>query len=208
MVSRWFILKDLFIVQTKNFLGGPAGQWATKYWPSTRSVINSAITISPDYHGTVLAPLLCPPGVPCAPSVLQQYYTSNFIQTLRSQGGDSAYVPTTEIHSIFDEIVEPQQDPYPGASAHLNDSRNVGVTNAQIQDTCPPLTPAGGPNFGHESTLYNAFAFALVKDALIHGGAANIQRSGAAAQCENYEAPGLTLVDLFATEALIPLVNA
>ncbi|KAI9717207.1 MAG: hypothetical protein M1828_007400 [Chrysothrix sp. TS-e1954] len=183
--------------------GSITTQWALKYWPSTRRSVSDFVAVSPDYHGTIEVPLICPPGVPCAPSVLQQLYTSNFIQTLRNNGGDSAYVPTTNVYSFFDEVVEPQQDP--NASGSLNDARGVGVTNEEIQTTCPAGTPAGGPNFGHESSLYNAVTVALAKDALQNKGPGNVARSGASSQCQNFFANGLTLSDVFATEFDIPL---
>jgi hypothetical protein len=40
--------------------GSISGQWALKYWPSTRGKTSDKISISPDYDGTVLARLLCP----------------------------------------------------------------------------------------------------------------------------------------------------
>lgn len=85
--------------------GGPIAQWAFKYWPSTRKHVDDLIVVSADFHGTVEVPLICPPGDPCAPGVLQQNYNANWINTLRNNGGDSSYVPTTTIHDIFDEIV-------------------------------------------------------------------------------------------------------
>ena len=77
--------------------GSIDAQWAFKYWPSTRGVTTQLIANSPDYHGTVLAYLLCPqfPQLPCEPAVLQQQYNSNFINTLRMNGGDSRGVSTT-----------------------------------------------------------------------------------------------------------------
>ena len=89
-------------------------QWANKYWPSTRSIVSDHIAISPDYHGTIQANLIDPGNaIAFSPSILQQQYNSNFITTLRSFGGDSAYVPTTNVYSgTFDEIVEPQPVSY------------------------------------------------------------------------------------------------
>lgn len=138
--------------------------------------------------------------------MLQQFYNSNFINAHRSNGGDSAYVPTTEIHTIYDEVVEPQQDPL--ASAMINDARGVGMGNFQLQTVCGPAAVASGPNFGHEATLYNAVAFALVKDALTNAGPAQLARSNAAASCGMFEAPALDLADVFATESTIPIAGS
>ncbi|OCL01318.1 alpha/beta-hydrolase [Glonium stellatum] len=93
--------------------------------------------ISADFHGTVQAYATCPefPTLPCPPAVIQQEYNSNFIVTLRSDGGDSAYVPTTGVYSgTGDEIVEPQQGT--DASAYIHDVRNAGVSNNELQIIC------------------------------------------------------------------------
>ncbi|KAI7458855.1 alpha/beta-hydrolase [Hortaea werneckii] len=186
--------------------GSLDGQWALKYWPSTRQHLSNAIRISPDHHGTILAQLLCPgfetPG--CTPAIAQQNYNSTFIATLRNNGGDSAYVPTTNIYSIFDEIVEPQQDP--NASGALNDIRAVGVSNVELQEICTAALPGGTPNNDHEGVLYNALAYALAIDALQHPGEpGRVERVDAGAECAKFAADGLSLADVLATHALIPL---
>lgn len=174
-------------------------QWAFKYFTSTQKVTSNHIAISPDYAGTVNANLICPDGLPCDPSVLQQQYkgTSNFIDQLRLNNGDSAYVPTTTVYSgLFDEIVEPQQGT--GASAYLNDARKVGVTNNYLQGVCSGL-PAGS-FYTHEGVLYNPLAFALVKDALTNGGPGKTSRINLSSVCNTYLAPGLNVGDLLLTE--------
>jgi hypothetical protein len=83
---------------------------------------------------------------------------------LRSDGGDSAYVPTTPVFSSTDEIVQPQS-PVTNASAYLLDARSVGVSNSQVQAVCGALGPAG-TSYTHEGVLYNPLAYALTVDAL------------------------------------------
>lgn len=207
--------------------GSLDGQWAFKYWPSTRGKVDDAIHISSDYHGTIEASLLCPgfttPG--CTPAIAQQTYNvslvsplelecdhagtdavmwqSTFIRTLRAQGGDSAYVPTSNIYSIFDQIVQPQEDP--NASGALSDARGVGVTNLELQAVCGSVLPGGAPYNSHEGVLYNALAYACAVDAIQHPGPCNLARINTTFQCEQFAAPGLSLADIFATEALIPI---
>lgn len=174
------------------------GQWAYKYWPSTRTRVTDQISISPDYHGTIQANLINPLGaVPYPPSVLQQEYDSKFIATLRSNGGDSAYVPTTNIYSsFFDEIVEPQSGLK--ASGRINDGRLVGASNTEVQKVCP-LQPAGG-FYDHETTLVNPIGYALLVDALTYDGPGRLSRINLGATCKNLLSPGLGLGDLLATQ--------
>lgn len=181
--------------------GGLDTQWALKYWPSTRNVVSNFIANSPDYHGTVLAYALCPafPNLPCPPSIIQQEYNSNFVNTLRSNGGDSAYVPTTTIYSSTDEVVEPQSGT--GASAYLLDARNVGVTNNQVQAVCGGH-PAG-TFYTHEGVLYNPLSFALAKDALTNGGPGQVSRLDLNTVCNEIISPGLNLEDVIITEESI-----
>lgn len=180
--------------------GGIDAQWATKYWPSTRSKITDIVAFSPDYHGTILANFIATPDIPLPPSLLQQEYNSNLIKTLRSSGGDSAYVPTTTIYSgFFDEIVEPQQGT--GASAYLLDARHVGVTNNEVQKICPGQ-PAGS-FYTHEGILYNPIGYALLVDALSHNGPGQVSRIDLSSICGEYLTPGLDLSDLLLTENTI-----
>ncbi|KAI0389310.1 hypothetical protein F5Y17DRAFT_133608 [Xylariaceae sp. FL0594] len=213
-----------FVAYATNYISGISGgrdvavlgwsqasvsiRWAHKYWPSTRAVTAANVNLSPDYHGTVLAYLLCPGtpdlSVPCPPAVLQQEYTSTFIATLRADGGDSAYVPTTSIYSLFDEIVQPRG---PGSvdSGFSYDTRGVGVTNILVQEHCSAATPAGAPYVLHEGLLYNALAVAAAFDAIEHGEAADLSRIDVPAACAKSLADGLVLEDIFAIESTIPI---
>jgi hypothetical protein len=152
------------------------------------------ISTSADFHGTLTVYAL----TPNSPAILHQRYTSNFIHTLRANGGDSAYVPTTSIYSsVLDEIVQPQAGD--GASAFINDARQVGVLNVDLQQTCP-LTPAGLV-CGHIGVLYNAVAWALAKDAILKSGPARLDRIDLPTVSMQPIAPGLTLLDVDMTHS-------
>ncbi|KAJ5127402.1 lipase B [Penicillium atrosanguineum] len=169
--------------------GGLNTQWALKYWPSTRPALQDFIAMSPDFHGTVVEAVICPAlsYIACTPSILQQAWTSQFIQTLRSSSGDSAYVPTTIIYSSFDEIVEPMSGP--NASALLTDTRNGGF-------------------YTHEGVLYNPLAWALAIDAITHPGPGSLTRLDLKQVCGMTMAPELDLTDLLGTEGLLLIAAA
>lgn len=181
--------------------GGLDVQWVLKYWPSTRDVVEDFIAISPDFHGTDLRLLVCPLLDPlaCTPSIWQQGPETEFIHTLRADGGDSAYVPTTTVYSSFDEIVQPMSGP--NASAILSDIRDIGVTNNHIQTICPNQ-PAGGI-YLHEGVLYNALAWALAVDALTHDGPGDPSRIDIDTVCGQTLAPQLQLDDMLGTEGIL-----
>lgn len=141
--------KDVAVISWSQ--GGLDTQWALKYWPTTRSAVQDFIALSPDFHGTIEEAVVCPAltFVVCTPSIWQQAWESEFIRTLRSDGRDSAYMPTTVVYSSFDEIVQPTSGS--DASALLGDVRDVGVTIAHLQTVCAGQ-PAGG-FYTHEGVL-------------------------------------------------------
>ncbi|KAK1986194.1 hypothetical protein LZ30DRAFT_746645 [Colletotrichum cereale] len=176
-------------------------QWALKYWPSTRDAITDLVAMSPDFHGTTEAfpgcgTILAVFG--CPPSIYQQMRDSEFVRTLRADGGDSAYVPTTSIFSATDEIIQPQSGSK--ASAVLNDEHGVEVSNIEVQKACPN-TPAGG-DITHEGMLYNSLAFALLKDALENEGPGRLERIDKKV-CGDHAAGQLSTAAIDATGALL-----
>jgi hypothetical protein len=184
--------------------GSMDAQWAFKYWPSIPKIVTDHIAISPDYHGTIVAYILCPgfatgDSIACVPSVIQQDYNSKFVTKLRSNGGDSAYVPTTTVYSLTDEIVESQDGT--AASGFINDARHVGASNTFLQGAC--LGHPAGLLYTQEGVLYNPMAYALVVDALQHTGPGSFER--VTSSCQDIVAPGLSLSDVIETEALILL---
>ncbi|KAJ4397543.1 hypothetical protein N0V93_001774 [Gnomoniopsis smithogilvyi] len=190
--------------------GGINSQWALTFFPSTRSVVSDFIPVAPDFHGTVMADVLCSSASgtgtsqtpTCAPAFLQQEYNSALITAFRAKGGAIAYVPTTTLYSGFlDEIVEPQQGT--NASAFLQGPSTL-VTNNEFQSICP--SGSGGASFfGHATSLYNPLSYALVVDALTHDGPGLASRLNLTAVCAPSSAPGLTIADNLQTAALIPV---
>lgn len=180
--------------------GGLDLQWSFKYWPSTIGSVENVVALSPDFRGTTEAILLCNEitgGILCPPSVNQQQDTSAFVETLRRDGGDSAYVPTTTFYSSTDEIVQPMSGE--NASAYLLDERNVGVSNNQVQTLCDDDLMI----VLHEGALYNAVAWGLIEDAITKGGVADPNRIDLESLCEMPQADGLTSDDALGTEAVM-----
>ena len=192
--------------------GGLDTQWVLKYWPSTRKIVQDFLPVSPDFAGTVFANALCLSAnsqlgaVLCDPSVIQQQRTSNYIQQLRKNGGDKAFVPTTTFYSgLFDEIVEPQQGN--AASAYLpSGGASAPASNNEVQTIC--ANQPGGSFYGHAGVLFNPLTYALIVDALKNPGTTGqVSRINRQSVCANYAAPGLDLDDVLATSGLIPVAG-
>ncbi|OLN85596.1 Lipase B [Colletotrichum chlorophyti] len=176
-------------------------QWALKYWPSTRESVTDLVALSPDFHGTKEAFIACKTLVSvlgCTPSVYQQMYDSAFVRTLRANGGDAAYVPTTSIFSATDEIVQPQSGE--NASAIIREGNGIEVTNVEVQKACPG-TPAG-KDVTHEGMLYNSLAFALIRDALANEGPGKLERIDKKI-CADRAAGKSDKVEVSATESVL-----
>ncbi|RKF63308.1 putative lipase b precursor protein [Erysiphe neolycopersici] len=179
-------------------------QWSLKYWPSIRNFVTDFIAISPDFHGTRLAYLLCSGNtninmIGCTPAVSQQAYNSRFINRMRQDGGDSSYVPTTTVYSQYDEIVQPQSGRQ--ASAMIREG-NAPVSNTLLQEACRGQEGSG--LYLHEGVLYSATAYALVIDALTHDGPGSIDR--VRNSCSQTTPEGLSDLDVVGVEALIVII--
>jgi len=180
--------------------GNLSTQWSLKYWPSTRDQVSNFICLSADFRGTINAWGMTPfqHTQPGTPAVWHQTRNSNFIATLRSNGGDSAYVPTTSIYSATDEVVQPQHGA--AASALMKDERCVGVTNCEVQ-VAAAMKPAGLA-YAHAGIMYNPLAWALAEDAIVNGGPGRLDRINLGAVSMHRKAPGLSLLDATKTQSL------
>jgi hypothetical protein len=138
--------------------GSLDAQWAFKYWPSVPKIVTDHIAISPDYHGTSLAYILCP--------VLRLEIVSRVCRVSCSKS-------ITRISS-----------------------RSCAAT-AAIQPT--PLPRPCTPSPTRSSSLKSAplpLATSTMRAASV----------SPTPSCKAPVSPGLSLSDVIATEALIPLV--
>ncbi|PGH08430.1 hypothetical protein GX51_01257 [Blastomyces parvus] len=179
-------------------------QWSLKYWPSTRDIVEDFIAVSPDFGGTILGELICPPlelALFCTPAFAQQASKSTFLDVLRSNGGDSAYVPTTTIYSAFDDIVQPMSGLR--ASGIMRDERNIGVTNNEMQKVC--FGRPAGRIYTHTTSLINPLTWALIQDALLNPGPGNAERIEHLEKgvCNKFIPDELDLGDFFDTVGLL-----
>jgi hypothetical protein len=178
-------------------------QWALKYWPSTRAAVSDFMAVSGDFHGTVVETLCMLAEPVCSPAVQQQGYDTKFIRALRSEDGDSAFVPTTSVYSGYDYVVQPQSGEW--ASAALGDVRGVGVSNVQVQVACAGR--AAGGFYSHSAMLINPLAYALFVDALMHDGPGQLERIDLNTVCGELLAPGLDVYDFLGVEAVSNVVG-
>ncbi|SAM78769.1 probable Lipase B precursor [Ustilago bromivora] len=135
--------------------GGLAAQWALTFFPSIRSKVDRLMAFAPDYKGTIEAGLLNAVGL-SPQSVWQQTAGSAFVTALQNAGGLNQIVPTTNLYSATDEIVQPQITNSPLDSSHLFNAKNI-----QAQSVCGPLFI-----IDHAGSLTSQFSYVVGKSAL------------------------------------------
>ena len=135
--------------------GGLATQWALTFFPSIRNQVDRLMAFAPDYKGTIEAGLLSTFGL-ASQSVWQQQAGSAFVTALKNAGGLTSFVPTTNLYSFFDEIVQPQVFNSDADSSYLGNSKNI-----QAQTVC-----GGFFVIDHAGSLTSQFSYVVGKSAL------------------------------------------
>jgi len=145
----------------------------------------------------------------CLPSIWQQVYFSNFVNVLATDYGngvgDSAFVPTTTVFSLTDEVVEPQgATGFESASGYLKNASNILI---QGNGGCPIVEPtvlSGLPTvITHEGVLYSGMGVGAAVIAAQMGGEVTPDMIDASVRCADIS-PLLTPHDTLAQEATIP----
>ncbi|KAJ7446716.1 putative lipase [Mycena latifolia] len=184
-------------------------QWALTFWPSMRKVISDFVALSPAFRGSILVDAGCLPIkdiTGCPPAIHQQRLNSNFVNAMRSHGGDSALVPTTLMFSATDEIAQPQTGD--DATALLKDANSVGVTPVRVQDSNVCGGKLAGGVATHEGMLYHPLTLAMLEDAMTHDGPGDLSRVDIDHLCGLAVAEGMSLSALVDTEAGVAKAGA
>jgi hypothetical protein len=118
-------------------------------------------------------------------SEIQQEASSAFIGRLRGTGGgSSAFVPTTSIWSTQDDLIMPNSAT--SASAMIFPYNLQPVANFAVQSVCSVFGTTAPPSghlpfftsavYTHVGLLVHPLTYALLKDAVTHGGIADLTR--------------------------------
>jgi triacylglycerol esterase/lipase EstA (alpha/beta hydrolase family) len=153
--------------------GGLEPRWAARWWPDVRELVDDIVTLATPNQGTVVADAACANN--CTEAIWQQRYGSNFTKALNRVAAPGP-VSYTAVYSQTDEIIQPALPEAVGAFA--------GASNIAIQGICP------GRPVHHVQPLFDAVAFAIFMDAVLHDGAADAARIDRAS-CLQMLAPGI-----------------
>ena len=170
-------------------------QWALTFYPETRDEVRQHIALGPSYRGSwMMVPLFYLKRY--TEAVVQQLPWSNFITALLRSGGTRALVPTTNIGSSSDQVVQPGF--FGERLGGFRDAWRLGgplASNVDLFKACAPTALRRGrlPRFfTHESLLWEAASHKAIFDALENrdthvGTAAAIGPN----ECRSTLAPGL-----------------
>jgi hypothetical protein len=170
--------------------GGMVPRWALKYWPDTRELVRSVIGLDASNHGSLDADAVC--ALACAPALWQQRPDSRFLAALNAGAETYPGISYTQIYSYADEVVVPNVPPAASSELHTGGG---DIANIAVQRVCP----------GHVAEHLimgstDAVGYALVVDALTHGGLASAHRINRAV-CATPTMPGVDPATLPANEA-------
>ncbi|KAI0477925.1 putative lipase [Xylariaceae sp. FL0804] len=183
--------------------GALVTQWTLLFYPSTRALVRQHVALAPDYRGSwVMLPLVYLDLF--TPAFVQQLPRSRLVAALRRFGGHRALVPTTNVGSATDQIVQPgfwgswwssSRDSWRLIGGDDGGSAAVAVSNVDLFKTCAAKRLRGGrlPRlYLHETLLWDPASHRVIFDALENrdsgvGSAASIR----AEDCAGGVAPGL-----------------
>lgn len=175
--------------------GALVTQWTLTFYPETRAIVKQHIALGPSYQGSwMMVPLFYLNRY--SESVVQQLPWSNYLTALRKFGGTRALVPTTNIGTSTDQVVQPGF--FGGWLGGYRDACRLSgplASNVDLFKACLPKALSKGKlprYFTHESLLWEAASHRLIFDALENSktlvGSAKVIESD---DCQSRLAPGL-----------------
>ncbi|KAE8266477.1 hypothetical protein A4X09_0g5872 [Tilletia walkeri] len=137
--------------------GGVNPQWALAFWPSIRKKVQTYVSLSGDFRGSlsnVTDAGISTGKLPVLSAALFQQFGGSHYMAAQNRIAPAALVPNmTSIYSAYDEVVRPSS------------SKLDGAANFLIQDVCKnPLLIVD-----HFLNIVEFSTFALAYDALLNG---------------------------------------
>lgn len=145
-------------------------QWTLTFYPEARAKVKQHIALGPSYRGSwAMVPLVYLNRY--SEAVVQQLPWSGYLAALRKFGGGRALVPTTNIGSSTDQVVQPSFFGEAGLGAFHDAWRLSGplASNVDVFKVCArnALKESRLPHvFTHESLLWEAASHKVIFDAL------------------------------------------
>ena len=156
--------------------GGMAPRWVLRFSPATREMVDDMVSLSASNHGATLATAICDDDpfadkngvIGCPAALWQQRPDSNFLAAVNDRYETVHGVDYTAIYTTFDDVIGLNSGPNPSSALRASGPH---VANVALQDICPANTA------GHTDTgLWEPVSYAIVLDALMHKGPANVGR--------------------------------
>jgi pimeloyl-ACP methyl ester carboxylesterase len=148
--------------------GGMIFRWPLRFWPDTRAMVDDAISLAGDNHGTQAINDLDICAKACVAAAWQQRPKAPFIAALNSGAETFPGISYTDIYTKTDELSTPNYNDMGTTSLHTGAG---AITNVAIQDVCP-LDVDEHALLG----TVDPVGFALALDAIEHPGPADPSR--------------------------------
>jgi len=100
--------------------GGMNFRWALRFWPDVRGMVDDAISLAGDNHGTATISVLGACAQECPPGAWQQIPGSDFLKALNEPAETFVGISYTQLYTTYDVLATP---PGPGGTTPLRVGR-------------------------------------------------------------------------------------
>jgi pimeloyl-ACP methyl ester carboxylesterase len=148
--------------------GGMIFRWPLRFWPDTRAMVDDAVSLAGDNHGTQAINELDICAQACVAAAWEQRPQAPFIAALNSGAETFPGISYTDVYTETDELSTPNDNDLGTTSLHTGAGT---ITNVAIQSVCP-LDVDEHALLG----TVDPVGFALALDAIEHPGPADPSR--------------------------------